>query len=582
MQGSRKGAEYSTERFAGILNSPHRSFLWSVGLDPSDIGKPLVGVVTAWSESGPCNFHTLGLVGYAKQGLREAGCAALAMPTIVVNDNISMGTPGMRYSLISRELIADSVEAQIVAHAYDGFVAIGGCDKTQPGLIMAMARINRPSIYMYGGSAEPGFIGDKKVTIEDVHEYVGAYISGKISEQQLLQVELAAHPTYGACAGLFTANTMALLSEALGVALLGSSSPTATSSRRAIYAYETGKALGNLLENGIKPRDILTYEAFRNAITVLMASGGSTNGVLHLLAIAHEAGVKLALDDFDEISRKTPYILNMRPAGEYVMMDLDRVGGAPLILKKLLKAGLIDGGFVDEVSGQRFESTRVSDAYSNPNFGFPGGRFIGDYFAIAASADDVYMVWADCRLGEFTGLSQKIAFARRSPIRSPSIFVTPPTGIAGRDVLIVGSNFQPDSNIYIELSGTVVAYTKTNEEGAFAARIFTPLTSEGQHTLAAYDQTGNFAVASFYIEFGFNNVAELLEESRTDKATLEKILARMEELVNLGNSTEASNSSASGAESSQLTSFWALIFVGALGVALGLALGLLLSRRPQK
>jgi dihydroxy-acid dehydratase len=351
MQSTRKGTEYSTERFAGILNSPHRSFLWSVGLDPSDIGKPLVGVVTAWSESGPCNFHTLGLAGYAKQGLREAGCAALAMPTIVVNDNISMGTPGMRYSLVSRELIADSVEAQIVAHAYDGFVAIGGCDKTQPGLIMAMARINRPSIYIYGGSAEPGFIGDKKVTIEDVHEYVGAYISGKISEQQLLQVELAAHPTYGACAGLFTANTMALLSEALGVALLGSSSPTATSSRRAIYAYETGKALGNLLENGIKPRDILTYEALRNAITVLMASGGSTNGVLHLLAIAHEAGVKLTLDDFDEISRKTPYILNMRPAGEYVMMDLDRVGGAPLILKKLLKAGLIDGDVLT-VSGK--------------------------------------------------------------------------------------------------------------------------------------------------------------------------------------------------------------------------------------
>ncbi|MEM0481724.1 MAG: dihydroxy-acid dehydratase [Nitrososphaerota archaeon] len=351
MSRSGKGAVHSVERFAGVLNAPHRSFLWSIGLDPSDIGKPLAGVVVAWSESGPCNFHTLNLVGYVKQGLRDAGCVGLAMPTIVVNDNISMGTDGMRYSLVSREVIADSVEAQIVAHAYDGFVGIGGCDKTQPGIMMAMARINRPSIYMYGGSAEPGFIGDRKFTIEDVHEYVGAYISGKVSEQELLQVEMVAHPTYGACAGLFTANTMALLSEGLGLALLGSSSPTATSARRAIFAYETGKALGTLLENGIKPRDILTYEALRNAATLLMASGGSTNGILHILALAHEAGVKFTLDEFDEISKKTPYILNMRPAGEYVMMDLDKVGGAPLLLKKLLDAGLIDGDVLT-VSGR--------------------------------------------------------------------------------------------------------------------------------------------------------------------------------------------------------------------------------------
>ncbi|MEM0381223.1 MAG: dihydroxy-acid dehydratase [Nitrososphaerota archaeon] len=351
MSGSRKGAVYSTERFAGTLNAPHRSFLWSVGLDLSDIGKPLAGVVVAWSESGPCNFHTLNLIGYVKQGLRDSGCVGLAMPTIVVNDNISMGTAGMRYSLVSREVIADSVEAQIVAHAYDGFVAVGGCDKTQPGLMMAMARINRPSIYMYGGSAEPGFIGEKKFTIEDVHEYVGAYITGKVSEQELLQVELIAHPTYGACAGLFTANTMALLSEGLGLALLGSSSPTATSARRAIYAYETGKALGQLFENDIKPRDILKYETFRNAATLLMASGGSTNGILHLLALAYEAGVKFTLDDIDEVSRKTPYILNMRPAGEYVMMDLDRVGGAPLLLKKLLDAGLLEGSVLT-VSGK--------------------------------------------------------------------------------------------------------------------------------------------------------------------------------------------------------------------------------------
>ncbi|MEM1517747.1 MAG: dihydroxy-acid dehydratase [Nitrososphaerota archaeon] len=333
----------SSDRYWGLLNAPHRAFLRAIGISEQDFGKPLCGVVVSWSEVGPCNFHTLTLSRFVKEGIVAGGSIALSMPTIVVNDNITMGTEGMRYSLVSRELIADTVEAQIVAHAFDGFVCIGGCDKTQPGLMMAMARINRPAAYLYAGTAEPGYYMDKKLTIEDVHEAVGGYLTGKISERELLDLERFAHPTVGTCAGLFTANTMACISEAIGISLLGSATPAATSSRRIAYAYESGIALTRLIENGIKPRDILTYEALLNGISLLMAIGGSTNAILHLLAIAHEAGVKLSLEDFDRLSKKVPYIVRIRPAGEHVMVDLERFGGVPAILKKLLENGLLDG-----------------------------------------------------------------------------------------------------------------------------------------------------------------------------------------------------------------------------------------------
>ncbi|MEM4769107.1 MAG: dihydroxy-acid dehydratase, partial [Saccharolobus sp.] len=246
-------------RYRGVYNSPHRSFLRSVGLTDDDINKPLVAIATAWSEAGPCNFHTLALARVAKEGAKEGGLSPLAFPTMVVNDNIGMGTEGMRYSLVSRDLIADMVEAQFNAHAFDGLIGIGGCDKTTPGILMAMARLNVPSIYVYGGSAEPGYYMGKKLTIEDIHEAIGQYIAGKISEYELYEIEKRAHPTVGTCAGLFTANTMAAMSEALGMALPGSASPAATSSRRVMYVRETGKALAKLIENGIKSRDILTY-----------------------------------------------------------------------------------------------------------------------------------------------------------------------------------------------------------------------------------------------------------------------------------------------------------------------------------
>jgi dihydroxy-acid dehydratase len=333
----------SRDRYEGILNAPHRAFLRAIGFADEDIGKPLIAVVAAWSEAGPCNIHTLALANHVKEGVRRGGGSPLTVPTIVVNDNIGMGTEGMRYSLVSREVIADSIEAQINAHAFDGFVGIGGCDKTEPGILMAMARLNIPAVYLYGGTAEPGFYGNMKLTIEDVHEAVGAYLAGKITEDELYEIERRVHPTYGTCAGMFTANTMAAIAEALGMALPGSASPPATSARRIMYAVESGVALMNAMELGIKPRDVMTYEAFENAITVLMAMGGSTNAILHLLAIAYEVGVKLTLDDFDRISRRTPYIASLRPGGDYVMADLDAVGGVPLVMLKLLKAGLLNG-----------------------------------------------------------------------------------------------------------------------------------------------------------------------------------------------------------------------------------------------
>jgi dihydroxy-acid dehydratase len=354
----------SRSRYHGVFNASHRAFLRSIGLSDVEIERPLGCVVVSWSEAGPCNYHTLGLVQHVKEGMEAAGVTGLAVPTLVVNDNISMGTDGMRYSLVSRDLIADTIEAQVQAHAFDGLVGIGGCDKTQPGMMMAMVRMNLPSVYVYGGSAEPGYLGDRKLTIEDVYESIGAYLSGKVSEDELTEIERHAHPTVGTCAGLFTANTMASLSEALGLALLGSSTPVATSSRRAMYCYLSGKALGQLVENGIKARDIVTYDALYNATVLLMAMGGSTNGILHLLAIAHEAGVSFTLRDIDEISRKVPYVVSMRPAGLYVMSDLDAVGGVPLVLKKLLERGYLRGEALTVTGKSLAESLRE---YRFPN-----------------------------------------------------------------------------------------------------------------------------------------------------------------------------------------------------------------------
>ncbi len=327
--------------YDGIENLPHRVYLRAIGFSGRDFAKPLIAVVPAWSEAGPCNFHTLSLALKVKEGIREAGGSPLTVPTLVVNDGINMGTEGMRYSLISREVIADTIEAQVNSHGFDAWVGIGGCDKTQPGIMMAMARLNLPSVYIYGGSAEPGTVGGEVLTVQEAFEAVGAYLKGSISESRLRLVEKNAMPTYGTCQGLFTANTMAILAEAMGVSPLGSSTPPATSSARSAYVYKAGELVVGLLEKGIYPKDIITYEALHNAIVTLLAIAGSTNGVLHILAIAHEAGVKLGLEEFDRLSRKVPVIAALKPSGPYTMLDLHRIGGAPVILRKLLDASLL-------------------------------------------------------------------------------------------------------------------------------------------------------------------------------------------------------------------------------------------------
>lgn len=331
----------SREWYEGPDNAPHRVYLRAVGFTDEDFGKPLAAVVASWSEAGPCNYNTLELARLVKEGARSSGLAALTVPTIVVNDGINMGTPGMRYSLVSRDLIADTVEAQVGSHGFDAWVGIGGCDKTQPGIMMAMARLDLPSVYLYAGSAEPGVLEGSRVTVQEPFEAVGAYRRGRIGLERLRLVELNAMPTIGTCQGLFTANTMALLAEAMGLSPLGSSTPPAVSAERAREARRAGALLSRLIELGVTPRRILTWEAFYNAAVTLAATAGSTNAVLHLLAIAREAGVKFTLDDIDEAARKTPVIAALKPSGPYTMVDLHAAGGAPVILRKLLDAGLL-------------------------------------------------------------------------------------------------------------------------------------------------------------------------------------------------------------------------------------------------
>ena len=327
--------------YSGPEKAPNRAFMKAMGLSDNDIEKPLVGVGVAWSEAGPCNIHAMGLGNRAKQGVSTGGLTPRMFVTPLVIDGIAMGNEGMKFSLPSREAVANTVELTIRGHGYHGFVGISGCDKTTPGMIMAAARMNIPSIIMYGGSTLPGTYNNEKIAIGDVFEAVGRYEAGNMSKEELNYMESIAIPTAGACGGLYTANTMAFLTEALGIALPGSAAPPAVEGGKAKFAFETGKQISNLLEAGIKARDILQYEAFENAITVLMASGGSTNGVLHLLAIAHEANVKLSLEDFERIGNKTPEIVNMKPGGKYTMADLYEVGGVPLVIKKLMNAGLL-------------------------------------------------------------------------------------------------------------------------------------------------------------------------------------------------------------------------------------------------
>ncbi len=325
----------------GTARAPHRAMYKAMGLTDSDLDKPFVGVCHTGNEATPCNIHLSQLAIKAKEGVVDGGATPREFSTIAVSDGIAMGHEGMKSSLVSREVIADSIELMVRAHQYDALVGIAGCDKSLPGTMMAMARLNLPSVFVYGGTIMPGILNGKELTVVDVYEAVGAYDAGNLSLEELKNIENAACPSAGSCGGMFTANTMASISEAIGLALPGSASPPAEDDRREKMVYETGKACVNLLEQNIKPSEILTFEAFENAITMLNAIGGSTNGILHLLALSNEVGIKLTYDDFERVRKKTPHLADMKPGGNYVMNSLDKIGGIPFVLKKLLDKGLI-------------------------------------------------------------------------------------------------------------------------------------------------------------------------------------------------------------------------------------------------
>ncbi len=331
--------------------APARSYLRAMGLSDEDISKPIVAVTSSWNEATPCNIHLNRLAGWAKEGVAAAGGTPREFTTIAVTDGIAMGYEGMKASLVSREVIADSIELMVFAHGYDGVVGIAGCDKSLPGTLMAMARLNAPSVFLYGGTILPGRFQGRDVTVQDVFEGVGAVEAGRMSEQDLYELECVACPTEGSCGGMYTANTMACASEALGMALPFSASIPAVAPERQEICRRSGETALQLLARDLKPRDILTPQAFQNAIAVVVAIGGSTNAALHLPAISHEAGLELPLDDFDRIARRIPHIADMRPGGRYVMTDLHRAGGVPRVMKELLDAGLIHGEAVT-VTGQ--------------------------------------------------------------------------------------------------------------------------------------------------------------------------------------------------------------------------------------
>ena len=354
--------KFSDDVTQGVEKSAARAMLRAVGLKDEDFQKFQVGIVSAGNEVTPCNLTGPELSEYAKEGVNGDVSAGLIFSTIAVSDGISMGHEGMRASLVSREVIADSVELVMHAERFDGMVTIAGCDKSLPGMLMSAARINRPAIFLYGGSSLPGEYKGKDISIVDVFEGIGALEKGLISEEELYEIECAACPGQGSCAGMFTANTMASVGEAIGMSLPGTASIQAEDQRLRKAAKETGDQLNYLLKNDLKPRDIMTREAFHNAITTVLSLGGSTNAVLHLLAIAYEAKVDLTIDIFDELARKVPHLADMKPFGKYHMVDLDKIGGVPVVSKILLENKLIDPNCITvtgKTVGENLENIQI-------------------------------------------------------------------------------------------------------------------------------------------------------------------------------------------------------------------------------
>ena len=339
-----------------------RSYLYGIGFDEEAMAKPIIGVASTWIETMPCNFHLRALAAKVKEGIREAGATPMEFNTVAISDGITMGTSGMKTSLVSREVIADSIELVTRGHLFDGVVALSGCDKTIPGTVMALARLDVPSVMLYGGSIAPGRFEDRDVTILDVFEAVGAHAAGNLSDEKLAELEKAASPGAGACGGQFTANTMAMAFEVMGISPAGSAMVPAMNGSKAEVAKAAGRLIVDVLRSGIKPSDIITRDSLENAIAAIATSGGSTNGVLHLLAVAREAGIELDIDDFDRISRATPLLCDLKPGGNYVATDLYEAGGVPLVLARLKEAGVlhesaltVDGRTVGEHAGEAVE-----------------------------------------------------------------------------------------------------------------------------------------------------------------------------------------------------------------------------------
>ena len=348
----------------GPDRAPTRAMFKAVGFTDEDLARPIVGVANTWIEIGPCNFHLRRLAAKVKEGIRAAGATPMEFNTVSISDGISMGAEGMKCSLISREVIADSIELVARGNHFDALICLSGCDKTNPGVVMALARLNIPGLVLYGGSIAPGHLGDRDLTIQDVFEAVGAYGSGKISAEQFKAVENAACPGAGACGGQFTANTMSTALEFLGISPMGSNGIPATVTEKDEAAFNAGKLVVELLRHDLRPAQILTRKALENAIASVAATGGSTNAVLHLLAIAHEAGVELSIDDFDRISARTPLIADLKPGGRFVANDLYKAGGIQLVAKRLIDAGLVHGDAMT-VTGKTFaEAARI--AQENP------------------------------------------------------------------------------------------------------------------------------------------------------------------------------------------------------------------------
>ena len=360
-----------------------RAMLRATGLDDADMEKPFVAIANLASDVTPCNVHLDRQARKVKEGLRAADSVPFLFGTITISDGISMGTEGMKASLVSREVIADSIETVTFGESMDGLIVVAACDKNMPGAMMAIARCDVPSIFVYGGAILPGNWRGEDINIQDMYEAIGAHAQGKITLDELIGMERVACPGEGACAGMFTANTMSSAIEAMGMSIPGAASVPAVDPRNEKIAYDSGAVLRNLLENDIKPRDIMTREAFENAIRVVLAMGGSTNAALHMLAIAHEARVELTLDDFDSLSRTTPYITDLRPGGRYVMSDMDKSGGVPVVMKELSAAGLIHedcmtitGKTIGENLAEVEESADGKVIYSVPNAKSPTGGLV--------------------------------------------------------------------------------------------------------------------------------------------------------------------------------------------------------------